>query len=484
MTRSLRIALLGSAALLLVAGGALALLLQDANRLKPRLEALLGDHTGASVEISGGLRWVWPPLSLRAEALRATREDGTWTADVLTMHFGLAEILRAPGRWEVRSAQVDSLTLDLRGSVIEVPRARLEGLAVDRPAALRADLALPRAGEPPLPVQVNGLLHLDPDTDGMALLDTRIDSAVATGTCNVHGSRGPLPSFDWRGDCRLDALVVEERRFETVHVRFAGAGSDGDVAVQIPQFFGGTANIDIRVEAADDPVRWTVVPNLRQVDSSALLAWLDHGLQWAAPLAYGGTLHLEGSSRAELLGSLSGETRFDGGQGHINIARIRQPLMSLARLLNESDRIERWPEVWAYQRLVGDWHIDRQQHRLDVAFDNLIVTGTGTYHPNTDEIDMRFELVFQNDPRWPVFQVHPMLFDLPIPLRCRGALSDPECRVDGGAARRIVAQALASEDSTLRARMEQKIDADVPAEYREAARTLLDLFGGSRNRSN
>jgi hypothetical protein len=481
MTRTLRIALIAAAALLLASGAALAFLLQDANRYKPHLETLIAERTGAAVEIAGDLHWrLWPPLSLRAEKLRADREDHAWTAESVTVNFDLFEILRAPARWEIQSAHIAGLVLDQGGSVLEVKRARLDGLAADRPAALRADLALPRDDGPPMPVQVTGQIRLDPETNGVEFLDTQIDSALATGVCNAHASNGPQASLNWRGNCLLDWLAVAERRFEQVDFRFAGAGSEGDLAVAMPEFFGGSAHVDIRFEAAEDPVRWTVVPTLTAVDSAALLTWLDQGLEWAAPLAYGGTLTLEGNSREELVGSLSGETRFDGGQGRINIAGIRQQLMSLAALFNEGDRIERWPEVWEYQRLVGDWHIDRQRHRLDLALDNLIVTGAGDYHPPTDEIDMRFELVFQNDPQWPVFQVHPMLLDLPIPLRCRGALRDPECRIDGGAARRIVARALASEDDSLRVRMEQKIDTDVPAEYREAARTLLDLFGGSR----
>ena len=177
---------------------------------------------------------------------------------------------------------------------------------------------------------------------------------------------------------------------------------------------------------------------------------------------------------------MSGETRFDGGKGSINIATIKQQILSLATLLQEGDRISGWPDVWEYQRFVGDWRIDRQHHLLDLALDNLSVEAEGDYLPESEEIDLLAQLTFSNDPQFPVFDVNPLLFDLPIPVRCQGQLADPNCAIDQAAAQRIVASALQSGDATgLRSKLERKIEEEVPEEYQDAARSLLDIFSRS-----
>jgi hypothetical protein len=544
MTRPLRIGLIAFVAVLVLSGATLLFLLQDANRFKPRLEALIETQTGVPVRIDGDLQWrLWPPLSLRAEALHAEHEGQTWDIGRLTLNLDLLDLVSAPDRWEVQSVTVNDAMMRQRGNLLEIARASIVDLAPNRPAALHAVLTYTADGQTSVPVRLDGHVRVDPATSDLTLSDTRIDTDMVLGTCNAQAAPAAEPSaalgkepsaalgeepsaalgeepsaalgeepsaalgeepsatlgkepsasersvipvaalraFDWSGDCRLDWLLLDERRFEQVDVRFTNTAGQSVVELEAPQFFGGRALAEVAIDAAVEPVRWTITPTLTNVDSVELLAWLDQRLQWAAPLAYGGTLTLEGNTPAALVASLSGETRFDGGQGHINIAKIRTQLLTLAAMFNEGERVERWPEVWQYQRLVGDWRIDRQQHHIDLALDNLIVNGAGDYDPNTQEIDMLLELVFQNDPQWPVFQVHPMLYDLPIPIRCRGALADPTCRLDSGAAQRIVAQALAGgEDNALRASLEEKIDTQVPAQYRDAARSLLDLLGGSR----
>jgi hypothetical protein len=505
MIKPLRIALLALVVVLVVSGATLLYLLQDANRFKPRLQALIEDQTGVPVRIDGDLQWrLWPPLSLRAEAVHADHEGQAWDIGRLTLNLDLLDLISNPQQWEVQSITLDDVVMRQHGDLLEVTQARIDDLAPNQPAALKAALSYTPDGQESVPVGVDGHVRVDPASGGLALIDTRIETPMALGTCNAQAAPNPAPlespaapskealipvavfrAFDWAGDCLLDWLVLDERRFEQVALRFTNAAGASVIELEAPQFFGGQALAEVAIDVAHEPMRWNITPTLTAVDSVELLAWLDQRLQWAAPLAYGGTLTLEGNTAEALLASLSGETRFDGGQGQINIAKIRTQLITLADMFNERERIERWPEVWQYQRLVGDWRIDRQQHHVDLALDNLIVTGSGDYRPETEEIDMQLELVFQNDPQWPVFQVHPMLYDLPIPIRCRGALADPTCRLDSGVAQRIVAQALASEDSPLRANLEEKIDTEVPAQYRDAARSLLDLLGGSRkNRSN
>ena len=52
-----------------------------------------------------------------------------------------------------------------------------------------------------------------------------------------------------------------------------------------------------------------------QVDSKALLAWLDEDYDWVAFFLAGGELNMRGNSERELIASLTGTLSFDGGEG-------------------------------------------------------------------------------------------------------------------------------------------------------------------------
>ena len=133
---------------------------------------------------------------------------------------------------------------------------------------------------------------------------------------------------------------------------------------------------------------------------------------------------------------------------------------------------------------MGKWRVDKQHHNLDFALDNLSVVADGNYDASRNELDMLAQLTFKTLTEGRMFEVDPLLMDLPIPVRCRGALEDPQCRVDEKAAQQLVASVLTSkEGSAMRQKLDAKIEEQVPEEYREAARGLLDLLGGTLERN-
>ena len=210
------------------------------------------------------------------------------------------------------------------------------------------------------------------------------------------------------------------------------------------------------------------------------MAWLDQRLKWIAPLAYSGAITMTGNTREELVQSVQGKTTFDGGKGRIDIAQIKQPLLQLATLFREPDRIAAWPEIWDYERLIGEWVINGTRHKMDFALDNLTAAVNGTYDPLVDALDMDVEFLFQDNPGMHSFDVNPVLVGLAIPLTCSGTLEAPKCGVNPEATRNLVAAVLTSEQgSEAREKIDKAIDEKVPEEYRETARGLLDMLGES-----
>ena len=476
--------------------------IQDANRFKPELEALIEEQAGVPVKINGDLAWrLFPPLSLTAQSITATDGEQQWSAAHLALDIDVMTIVRTRdvNRWRVQALTLNDVTMADSSGQLDMAALRVRDFAVGTPAPVSAELTYTPTDAEPIPLTLTAAVTYDADPEQVTIRDAEFSTGVTAGVCNLHATRNPTSSvpaptstpedlipievfrdYDWQGRCELEHLSLEDKRFEGATVELANAAGAGDNVLRIPDFFGGSAALALGIDAQSEPVRWTLTPDLKDVDSQQLMVWLDQRLHWIAPLAYGGSLAFEGNSVDELVASFSGETSFDGGQGAISITKIKQPLLALATLLREPEKIGAWPDIWDYERFVGNWRVDKQHHNLDFALDNLTVKAAGDYNAADDDMDILAEMTFETLAEGRMFEVNPLLMDLPIPVRCRGALEDPKCRVDDKAAQRLVATVLTSkEGSAMREKLDEKIEKEVPEEYRDAARSLLDLLGGA-----
>lgn len=214
------------------------------------------------------------------------------------------------------------------------------------------------------------------------------------------------------------------------------------------------------------------------MDSQRLIDWTDQRLQWIAPIALNSKLTLRGNTEQQLMASVKAATQFNGGQGQLNISKIKAQLMQIAAVTRQTDRAATWPDMWNYEQFTGRWNIDGALHSLQFALDHMSVDANGKYDYAADTIDMLANVTVNAAPETNPFTINPLLEGTPIPIRCTGAAADPTCKLDRNAAQNIVAKALQSgDDSGLRKKLEQKIDEEVPEEYRDTARGLLDILG-------
>ncbi len=493
---------IGLAVLVLLAVAAGFFLLQDPNRFKPEMEAFIQQQTGAKVDLGGDLSWqLLPPLALSATGVSAEYEGARYTLGEMTLDLDLMSVLRNRDMngWKVQALTLSDVTVAQDGELTRVESFVLRDFQPATPSPFRLRLSRRSADGSELPLTANGLLAVDPEARSAALTDTRFETPMASGACNLdavfHDASPPpdpedavIPaslwrSVDWAGECLLDRLTLEEETFSDVRLTLENTAGVSTTRVEIPDFFEGSAQVTVGIDAAADPLRWRIVPDLARADSTAVMAWLDQRLKWIAPLALNGEITLTGNTEEALMRSVKGKTTFDGGQGRIDIARIKEPLLNLATLFRSPERIAAWPELWSYQRLLGEWVVDGTRHELDFALDNLTAAARGTYDPASDALDMNVEFRFQDIPDLPGFDINPALKGLPIPLTCTGTLEAPKCTVTREAARDLVAAALTSEKgSEIRQEIDRKIEEEVPEQYREAARGLLDLLGESLKR--
>jgi hypothetical protein len=474
-------------------------LLSDPNSLKPELSRIIEERTGVPVAINGDLAWqLWPPLRLNAGKITASHEGSDYAVEALRLNLDLQSVITNQDleAWQVRSLELDNLTVTSATDVTHLEYLQLQNFAFNTPSPFVTRVTYTGADGQPMPLEAEGLITYRPERDEVQLANTRFNTDLTSGLCDLVASIGesssyvdpmdaiiPISiwrSYDWDGTCTLDAIELEGESFRDVVLELNNTGGNSNTTLSIPEFFGGSATAQVDINAERDQVAWRIAPELTDVDSQALMAWLDQRLTWVAPLAYGGAVTMTGNTEAELMRSISGKTEFDGGKGSIDVTRIKQPLLALATLLREDEHIRKWPEIWEYERFIGEWSINGTNHVMDLALDNLTAAVAGIYDPVTDALDMQLDIVFEDNPNMHSFDVNPLLVGLPLPLRCTGTLEEPKCAVDAAAAQRIVASALTSEKgSELRTKIEEKIDEQVPEEFRDAAKNLLDIFSRS-----
>ncbi|TNF83760.1 MAG: hypothetical protein EP301_11245 [Gammaproteobacteria bacterium] len=473
--------------------------LQDANRFKPEIQAFIEERTGVYVDITGDLSWrFFPPLGISAAGVLAEHEGSRYELSELVLDVSFMSVVRSRdiNQWEILALTLDDLLVAQGEERTEIDFFRLHNFKPATPSPFTASLTQTPADGDPLPLTLDGLIAIDPSARTATLTDTRFETTQASGVCNLDaayrdGAQPPDPegaiipvsiwrTVDWSGSCLLDRLTVEEENFSEVTLTLSNSSGVSSTEARIPDFFEGSAGMIVDIDASSDPVRWRLVPDLARADSTALMEFLDRRMRWIAPLAYSGEITMTGNTKEELVRSVRGQTTFDGGKGRIDIAQIKRPLLALATLLRSPEQIAAWPELWTYERLIGDWTINGTNHQLNLALDNLTAAIDGDYDPLSDALDMDVEFVFEDDPNMHSFDVNEVLVGLPIPLTCQGTLEAPQCKVTEEATRNFVAAVLTSEQgSKAREKIDQVIDEEVPEEYRETARGLLDILGES-----
>ena len=493
--------------LVVAAAGGLFFYLQDAERLKPDLEAFILEQTGVAVTIGGELRWeLFPPLELHMADVSAKDADIDARAGSLSLRMDLSAMWQDVNRWKITALTLTDTTFKNDSGTTQLAELSITDFTPGEPAQLLIDGTYQAEDAPePIPGTLNGQITYFPATttatESLRLTQTTITSTDISAVCDVdvkeNGKAIPdvattpddiLPIADLRGidlvaDCALNSLTVGTETFTDGAIKVTSMSDNLNVYVEVKDFIGGQLFTEVDVDLATQPIRWMVMPEMDNVDSQRLIDWTNRSVHWIAPLALQGEMQMSGNTEAELMDSIRSEQDFDGGQGEIDITALKAQLSQIATLTRSSDSFAKWPDKWAYQTFTGKLLTRGKQQVLNLQLDNLFIEGDGTYDYATDKIDMLAHVTFKEAPEGSPYVVNSLLQDTPLPVRCRGAASDVSCKLDSDATQDLIAGALRSDSDTgLRRKLEEKIDEKVPEEYRDTARSLLDAIGRALNR--
>ena len=487
---------------LLVAGvGGLYFYLQNAERLKPDLEAFILEQTGVEVALDGPLNWqLFPPLELQMSDVRVRDQELDAQAEMLSLSMDLSAMWEDVNRWKITDLELTNATVTNASGTTTFSSLKITDFTPGEPANLSVAGAYQGEGESePIPGTLDGMLTylpgLEDDGDAIRLTDATITSTNVSALCSVDAKDNgaaiaaagsdedllpvaQLKRYDVVADCDLNALTVGTETFSYGSVKLTSMSDTLNVYLEIEDFLGGALFTEVDVDLSTQPIRWKIMPEMERVDSQRLVDWSNRSIHWVAPLALQGEIEMRGNSEPELMNSIRSEQDFNGGQGEIDITALKAQLAQLATLTGSSDSFAKWPDKWAYQTMTGKLLTRGKQQVLNLQLDNLFIEGDGTYDYVNEEIDMLANVTFKEALEGSPYTVNPILQDTPLPVRCRGAASDVSCKLDSGATKELIAGALRSDSDTgLRRKLEDKIEEEVPEEYRDAARGLLDILG-------
>ncbi len=476
--------------------------IDDPNRLKPELEDLIETYTNFTVTFNGDLAWqLFPPLVLEMQNVSITDGDTTVDAARVDLNLDLSGLWQSIDEWRIQELSLVSATVTTRDSESHIKTLALEDFAFREPAPLSVSGSYNSNTENPVPFELTSLvtyIPVSPDqTEHINLEDLAFTSNEAAGICQIDLRENPsapaelpvqgpdailpidtLLTYDIMADCTLDRLNLGTETFNEAYVDLTNVGGKINSHLRVDDFLGGKLVTDLDIDVTQKEPTWTVAPDISDVDSKRLLNWTDQRLGLIAPLALNSKLVMRGNTQASLVQSIRATSEFDGGQGEINITKIKEQLARIAVLTRRSEQVERWPDMWQYKHFTGRWKTEGANQELRFALDNMNVDAEGTYDYLNDSIDMLAEVTILETTEDSPFKINETLQGTPIPIRCRGLASDPKCRLDEHAARNLIAGALRNDnESGLRQKLEKKIDEEVPEEYRDAARDLLDLIG-------
>ena len=464
--------------------------------LLENLEQRASQQLAAEVSI-GALQWqLWPRPELSAEQLIIDREDWQYTVEHVHFNVNLFAPWQNLDYWQLDLVTLQGVTADredLRASVASIQISEIEAnraakLVAENWVVWRSPVSEPWEGS--LSTHIRRIE--ENGERSVQLTDVTVASEPFQGQCQINmreanststlSDAGWLPAdtlqkFAGYGDCQLERVVWEGTPLGSTELSFTLVNGGLDIEAQGTDFLGGQQSSHVQVEFSEAPIRWQVETEFVELDTQAVQRLTKRDVTWSSRL--NGTLQatFQGNDRVGFSQTLKSDVVFETGPGTVDLRQVKAALAREKVALQLAGTAQ-WPDDLAYEAMRGTLKSRGIVQTLQVRADNLSLTADGTTDYISEEMDLRADVTVASSETPGQISVSDTLLDTPIPLRCKGTFGEPRCKLDSEGVQQLFARALRNgDDSGLRRKLEEKIDEEVPEQYRDAARGLLDLLG-------
>lgn len=489
--------------------------LQDTDRVAAELQRWANQNSDYAITLAGPVQWqLWPEVYLQLNDVVVADETQTLQVQQLEVSLNTQALWDSISNWRVDALQLTEARLiqqDAPEQTLVIHSAQLRDITYDHPMPLEADFTLTEAAtaadgdsvSKPLSGTITTALTYSPATSTsgqrITLNPLTLDSSQGGARCEVNASEQLTPravrtgeddllpldtlaNYNFAAECDLTDVQLDAVNLAEAHLTLNNAQGTLDITFDTPQIHSGNLQLNVSITHTST-LTWQVETQFADVRIEQLLNNEDDRANWQGPISGDGQFTLQGNTQEQLQNSVQGTVEFRSAAGQIDVSRVKQQMLQLAALTNKAADVQRWPDAWPYQMMQGRWRVNASQHQLNMAIDNMSINANGSYDIANDQLNLLSEVTIHPTEAATDFTINPLLIDTPVPIRCRGSGFDPTCRLDEKAGQNLLAQSLRRDSDTgVRRKLEEKIEEEVPAEYREVARDLLDLLGRALER--
>ena len=478
---------------------------KDGERYKADLELYLSETSDYQIRINGDIQWhIWPTLGLSAQNISATDSDDKIHVGGLTLKAQFGNIFSAIDSWQIHQFVLEDVRIDSEGTQVVLNKLEINDFRPSEASPFSMDLAYtspePDASTDTMTLQGQVTFTRLESTNSahsvrVAFKKTQLTSNYASGICNgeitdnlVQSSAtsaatdlisvADVLAFDAEFSCALSRIQASDTTLTNGQLVLRQVAGKSTMSLSFADFFGGKFQTDISIDVNTSPIPWEMSFNGSEIDSRKLFALTESKLNWQAPLSAQGSFKMFGNTEQALAASVVGEAQLDGGQGSIDVSQIKKVLILINQVAGADKPVEELPDQLQYNNLQAAWTIIGPANTVVLDLDNLRASAAGPVQFLEDNLSLIGEAVVQTPQRGQQIKLAPVLLNAPIPFNCEGKLAEPSCKPDTSAVGKLLVQVVKNtQQDKVKEKLDQVIKEQVPEQFREAAKQLLNLFG-------
>ena len=305
------------------------------------------------------------------------------------------------------------------------------------------------------------------------------EPAAATATTDIELPVDLLRSLEVEGTHSIASLAVGGLQFGTVDARLTVGNGRLNLNLRPTQLYGGQLTAALSYDTQQPVPTMSSIASLQNLDVSQLAR------QYPAAGFAQGRLNLEsfhtaqGSTSAQLLGSLNGSTSFSLTDNAIDIGIVKQLFSAISVLspAGSGDLAQQWPDVVNFARVEGSLSFASgiaSGQRLKLQMDNFEITASGGVDLAQERFDYAALITVYGEPAVQTIPVAPLYQNVGWPVQCSARFDAQYSQFCGPDFARVRDLFVEISRNQVQRRVQDAVTDQVPADLQDAARSLLD----------
>ncbi len=264
------------------------------------------------------------------------------------------------------------------------------------------------------------------------------DTTASAGTASAP--EAPLLPLETIRGLNFDVNFTQQRllakNLKLNELKVVATGAKGLIELKEAsgKMYEGGFAAAVRIDARTDDVKWEVTKKVTNIQTGPLLTDLLQMDMLSGGVNLDANVKTRGNTVSALKANAKGEAGFNLDKGSISGFNLTALTCEAFALINkEKVSTRNWPAKTDFQSMQGRLLIDGNTYTnkpLVAALSGLELAGEGVIQMDTSTLNYGAELKVVGNLGENACRVNERVTEIPIPVRCKGKLSAPECGLD------------------------------------------------------